>query len=107
MPKKEDKINLKLLFKKILEKSLLSVIPIIAEETEHLAQWIKNISGIGKKIRSLMTIIILFTAGIGILGIGISHFLSEKFSNLSVGESHIIVGLFVILIAAIYSKSNE
>ena len=110
MPKKqekEEKITFKSLLNKLMENSLQSLISVAAEEAEHLTKWIKNISGIGRKIRHLMTTIILFSAGLGVLGIGIAIYINESFPNISKGISHILVGLVIILMAALYTKFKE
>ena len=107
MAKKEEKSTIKSLLNTLMEKSLHSLISVAAQEAEHLATWIKNLSGLGKKIRNLMTTIILFSAGLGVLGIGISIYISEQFSNITPGVSHILVGLFIILIAVLHTKFNE
>lgn len=107
MAKKEEKITFKSILNKLVEKSLNSLISIVAQESEHITKWLRDLSGLGKKIRRLLTTLILFTAGLGILGIGTAIYISELSPKLSSGQSHILVGLFVILIAAIYSKSTE
>ena len=104
---KEEKITFKSLLDKLMEKSLQSLITIAAQEAEHLAAWIKNLSGLGKKVRTLLTTVILFSAGLGVLGIGIALYVNEQFPNISRGISHILVGLVIILIAALHLKLNE
>ena len=104
---KEEKITFKSLLDKLMEKSLQSLITIAAQEAEHLATWIKNLSGLGKKVRTLLTTVILFSAGLGVLGIGIALYVNEQFPNISRGISHILVGLVIILIAALHLKLNE
>jgi len=109
MPKKEEKqekITFKTILNQLMEKSLQSLISVAAQEAEHLATWIKNLSGLGKKIRQLMTTIILFSAGLGVLGIGIAIYINEQFPNISLGISHILIGFIIILIAAINSRLN-
>lgn len=107
MAKKEEKSTIKSLLNTLMEKSLHSLISVAAQEAEHLATWIKNLSGLGKKIRNLMTIIILFSAGLGVLGIGIALYVNELFPNISKSLSHILIGLIIILIAALHTKFNE
>ena len=107
MPKKEEKVTIKSFLNQLMQKSLQSLISVAIQEAEHLAKWIKSISGLGKKIRNLMTTIILFSAGLGVLGIGISIYISEQFSNITPGMSHILVGLFIILIAVLHTRFNE
>ena len=110
MPKKqekEEKLSFKSLLNKLMAKSLQSLISVAAEEAEHLATWIKNLSGIGRKIRHLMMAIILFSAGLGVFGIGIALYIEEQFPNLSKGLSHILVGFVIILVAALHTKYNE
>lgn len=107
MAKKEEKVTFKSVLNQLMAKSLQSLISVAAEEAEHLATWIKNLSGIGKKIRHLMTTIILFSAGLGVLGIGVALYIKEQFPNLNNGVSHILVGFVIILIAALHTKYNE
>jgi len=110
MPKKEEKeekITFKTLLNKLMENSMQSLITVAAQESVHLVKWIKDISGIGKKIRKLLTTIILFSAGLGVLGIGIALYANELFPNFSKGTSHILVGLVIISIAALYTKFKE
>lgn len=110
MPKKqekEEKITFKSLLNKLMENSLQSLISVAAQESDHLVKWIKDISGIGRKIRILLTTIILFSAGLGVLGIGIALYINEAFPNISRGISHILVGLIIITIAALYTKFKE
>ena len=104
---KEEKITFKSLLAKLMENSLQSLISVAAEEADHLAKWIRNLSGLGKKIRNLLTTVILFSAGLGVLGIGTAIYINELFPNISKGISHILVGLIIILIAAVYTKYNE
>ncbi|MBU90417.1 hypothetical protein CMO94_02645 [Candidatus Woesearchaeota archaeon] len=104
---KEEKITFKSVLNKLMEKSLQSLISVAAEEAEHLAKWIRDLSGIGKKIRHLMTTIILFSAGLGVLGIGVALYINELYPNLSNGTSHILIGLIIILIAALLTKYNQ
>ena len=107
IPKKEEKVTIKSFLNQLMQKSLQPLISVAIQEAEHLAKWIKSISGLGKKIRNLMTTIILFSAGLGVLGIGISIYISEQFSNITPGVSHILVGLFIILIAILHTRFNE
>jgi len=110
MPKKqekEEKVGFKSLLNKLMAKSLQSLISVAAEEAEHLAIWIKNLHGIGRKIRHLMTTIILFSAGLGVLGIGMALYIESKFPNLNNGLSHILVGFVIILAAVLHTKYNE
>ena len=110
MPKKqekEEKITFKSLLNKLMENSLQSLISVAAQESDHLVKWIKNIPQIGRKIRILLTTIILFSAGLGVLGIGIALYINETFPNISKGISHILVGLIIITIAALYTKFKE
>lgn len=107
MAKKEQKITFKSLLNQLMERSLQSLISVVAQEAEHIIKWIKDLSGIGRKIRILLTTIILFAAGLGVLGIGIATYLSEELPNLSPGMAHILVGLFIILVAALNFKLRE
>jgi len=104
---KEEKISFKSLLNQLMEKSMQGLITVAIEESEHLVNWIKNISGIGKKIRKLLTTVILFSAGLGVLGIGIALYINELYPNLGLGQSHIMIGLLIILIAALYTKFKE
>jgi len=105
MAKKQS--TFKSILNQVMEKSLQSLFSVAAQEAEYLIKWIKNISGLGRKIRNLMTTIILFAAGLGVLGIGISIYIHELYPNISLGTSHIIIGLAIILIAALHTKYNE
>lgn len=107
MAKKEEKPTIKSLLSTLMEKSLQSLIAVAAQEAEHLTTWIKNLSGLGKKIRNLMTTIILFSAGLGVLGIGIAIYINESFPNITLGVAHILVGLVIILTAALHTKFVE
>ena len=109
MPKKLEKeeVSFKSVLNQLMAKSLQSLISVAAEEAEHLTTWIKNLSGIGRKIRKILTTVILFSAGLGVLGIGIALYVNESFPNLSRGVSHILVGLIIISIAALYTKFKE
>ena len=104
MAKKEEKITFKSALNKLMEKSLESLLSVAAQEAEHLASWIRKLSGLGKKIRNLLTTVILFSAGLGVLGIGVALYIYEVFPNISKGIAHILVGLVIILIAALYTK---
>ena len=104
---KEEKVTFKSVLNKVMEKSMNSLISVAAEEAEHLITWIKNLSNLGRKIRSLLTTIILFSAGLGVLGIGIALYIKEQFPNITDGVSHILVGIVIISIAALHSKFSE
>lgn len=104
---KEEKLTFKSVLNKVMEKSMNSLISAAAQEAEHLITWIKNLSNLGKKVRNLLTTIILFSAGLGVLGIGVALYLKEQFPNLTSGTSHILVGIVIISIAALHSKFSE
>ena len=104
---KEEKPTIKSLLNTLMEKSLQSLISVAAQEAEHLATWIRNLSGLGRKIRNLLTTIILFSAGLGVLGIGIALYVNELFPDLSKGISHIFIGLIIISVAALYTKFKD
>jgi hypothetical protein len=104
---KEEKVTFKSLLNKLMGKSLQSLITVAVQEAEHLTKWIKNLSGLGKKIRNLMTTVILFSAGLGVLGIGIALYVKELFPDFSSGIAHILVGLVILLIAVLHSKYTE
>lgn len=104
---KEEKVSFKSVLNELMVKSLQSLISVAAEEAEHLTTWIKNLSGIGRKIRKILTTVILFSSGLGVLGIGIALYVNELFPNISKGLSHILIGLIIILIAALHTKFNE
>jgi hypothetical protein len=97
--KKKDKIE------KIQAKhgSFHKLITTVGEEADHLAGWVKHFVRIGKKIKELLTSIILYTAGFGVIGIGLGIYIGGRFPELENGISHILVGIFYILIAAGYS----
>jgi hypothetical protein len=107
MAKKEEKITFKSILNKVMEKSMNSLISVAAEEAEHLITWIKNLSNLGRKIRNLLTTVILFSAGLGVLGIGVALYIKEQFPNITDGVSHILVGITIISIAALHSKFSE
>ena len=107
MPKKEEKFSFKSILNKFMEKSLQSLISVMAEQSEHLVEWIKNISGLKRKIRMLIVIIVLLSAGLGIFGVGISQYLVNLYPNLGNGLAYILVGIAYILIAVIYVKFSE
>ena len=104
---KEENVTFKSVLNKLMAKSLQSLISVAAEEAEHLTTWIRNLPSIGKKIRHLMTSIILFSAGLGVLGIGIALYIEAQFPNLSKGVPHILVGFVIILVAVLHTKYNE
>ena len=104
---KEEKVSFKSVLNQLMAKSLQSLISVAAEEAEHLTTWIKNLSGIGRKVRHLMTTIILFSAGLGVLGIGVALYIKEQFPNLTNGLSHILVGFIIILVAILHTRYNE
>jgi hypothetical protein len=106
MAKKSVSLNLRSFMNKLMEKSFQSLFSVVAEESEHIAKWVRNISGLGRKIRRLLTAFVLFAAGLGVLGIGIALYLNELFPELKNGVSHVLVGLIIILIASAYAKSN-
>ena len=107
MAKKEGKLNFKSLFNEFMEKSLRSLISVVAEHSDHLASWIQNISGFRRKLRHLLTAVILASAGLSVLGIGIGLYVANLYPNLGNGISHILVGAVLVLIALLYMKSNE
>ena len=107
MAKKEGKLSFKSLFNELMEKSLRSLIFVVAEHSDHLASWIKNISGFRRRIRRLLTAVILVSAGLSVVGIGIGLYIAELYPNLDNGVSHILVGAVLVLIALLYMKSNE
>jgi hypothetical protein len=107
MPKKQEKVSFKSLLNQLMENSLQSLITVAAQESKHLVSWLKNLSEIGRKVKTLLTTVILFSAGLGVLGIGISLYVSEMFPDLGRGVSHILVGLVIILIAALNLKISE
>jgi hypothetical protein len=113
MPKKEvkeetpEKLTFKSLLNQLMQNSMQSLITVAAQEAEHLVRWIQELGGIGKKIRKLLTTVILFSAGLGVLGIGAALYIKELFPELSQGITHILVGLVIISVAAMYSKFAE
>ena len=107
MAKKEDKISFKSILNQFMQKSLQSLISVVAEQSDHLVEWIKNISGFRRKIKKLIVTVILLTAGLGIFGVGISQYIASLYPNLGNGLSYILVGIVFVLIAALYTKFNE
>jgi hypothetical protein len=104
---KEEKVTFKSILNKVMEKSMNSLISVAAEEAEHIVNWIRNLSGLGKKIRNLLTTVNLFSAGLGVLGIGVALYVKEQFPNMAGGVPHILVGIAIISIAALHSKFSE
>lgn len=107
MPKKEEKTSLKSLFSQFMQKSLQSLIAVVAEHADHIMDWVKSIPAIKRKIRRMLTAVILFSAGLSVMGIGISLYLAKLYPNLGNGLSHILIGLVLTLAALLYVKLNE
>jgi len=107
MAKKEEKVSFKSLLNQFMQKSLQSLISVIAKHADHLMDWVENIPSIKRKIRKLITAIIILTAGLGILGVGVAQYIASLYPKLSNGLSYMIVGIVLMLIAAFYLKFNE
>lgn len=109
MAKKAEKgeVTIKSVLNKLMEKSMQSLISVAVQEAENLARWIKDLSGLGVKIRRLLTTVILFSAGLGVLGIGVALYVNEMFPDLGPGMSHILVGLVIISVAVMNLKLNK
>ena len=105
--KKEETVTLRSVVSKLMEKSMQSLISVAIQEAEHLITWIKNLSGLGVRIRRLLTTVILFSAGLGVLGIGVALYVDEMYPDLGPGVSHILVGLVIISVAIVHSKLNK
>ena len=95
------------LLNQFMQKSLQSLISVVAEQSEHLIGWVKDIAGLKRKIKKIITSIIILTAGLAIFGVGISQYIASLYPNLANGLSYLLVGAVFILAALIYLKSNE
>jgi len=107
MAKKEAKVTFKSILNQFMERSFQSLISVVAEQSDHIIGWVKDISGLKKKIRKILAVMVISTAGLGILGVGISQYLVSLYPNLANGASYILVGSVFLLVAFIYLKSNE
>ena len=107
MVKKEDKFSFKSLLNQVMQKSLQSLISVLAEHSEHLMDWVKSIPSIKKKLRKMIIVVILFSSGLSVIGIGISLYIASLYPNFGNGFSHIIIGIVIILVALIYVKLSE
>ena len=107
MAKKGDKISFKSILNQFMERSLQSLISVVAEQSEHIVEWVKNISGLKRKIKKLIVAVIFVTAGLGIFGVGISQYIANLYPGLRNGISYLLVGVVFVLIGLLYSKFNE
>ena len=65
MAKKEATVTFKSILNQFMQISIQSLISVIAEQSEHLVDWVKNISGLKRKIKKIISVIIISTAGLG------------------------------------------
>jgi len=107
MPKKEEKFSFKSILNKFMEKSMQSLIDVVAEHSEHLVEWIKNISGLRRKIRTLIVVVILVTAGLEVFGVGFAKYIASIYPNLANGLSYMLIGITLIIIALLYKKFDK
>ncbi len=101
MPKKEEYQKGKSI------EPIKMFLSILEKQAVNLISWLEWIAVLPKKIKSLLAAMVLFTAGMGVLGIGIGLYLSHILPNLPVGVPHIIVGVSMVLIALVYSLSSR
>ncbi|MAE43260.1 hypothetical protein CMO93_05795 [Candidatus Woesearchaeota archaeon] len=104
MPKKEDKLSLKKLLNQLMERSIQSIISVVAQQAEHLVGLIKDIPIFKRRIKHMLAGVAFFTAGLVISGIAIAMYLEEIFPNLVTGMPYILIGFVFILTAAIFME---
>ena len=107
MAKKEDTFSFKSIFRQFMQKSLQSLVSVVAEHADNISDWIKNISGFKRKIRKMLAAAILLSAGLSVAGIGASIYIASLYPKLGNGISHIAVGITIILVATVYLKFKE
>jgi len=107
MAKTEGKLSFKSLFNEFMEKSLRSLITVVADQSDHIASWIRNISGFRRRMRQLLTAIILVTAGLVVSSMGLGTYLAKLYPNLDNGVSHILIGIVLVIIAILYTKMSD
>lgn len=101
---KEEKFSFKKILGQFMEKSLQSIIAVVADQSDHIVSWIKDISGLKRKIKKILTAVIILSAGLMVVGVGLGIFIGSLYPNLDNGISHILVGLAFVLVAIIYLK---
>lgn len=94
-------------FKDLLKEFGTKALGILVASVEsvNVINWIKNITNFKEKARKYAISGILSIAAITVVLLGIASCLAERVAALTIGMSQIIVGLVVIIIAAIYMKS--
>lgn len=102
--KKEGKISLKGILSQLMEKSIQSLISVVAQQAEHLVGLLKDLPLLKRKLKHMLTGLALFIAGLVISGIAIAMYLEEMFPNLITGFPYILVGFVFIAIAAIFME---
>jgi L-asparaginase/Glu-tRNA(Gln) amidotransferase subunit D len=107
MAKKEEKFSFKKVLGRFMEKSIQSIISVVAEQSDQIVAWIKNISGMKRRIRRLFIALSFCTAGLVVLGMGLGSYISELLPSLRNGIAHILVGIVLMLIAAVYMNLKE
>ena len=107
MAKKEDKISFKSILNQFMQKSLQSLISVVAEHSDHLVEWIKDISGLRRKIRKLFVAVVFSAAGLGVFGVGVAQYIASLYPSLGNGISYMLVGIVPILIGVLYIKMND
>jgi len=72
-----------------------SLIAAVAEHSDHIKGWIKNIPGFPKRLRRMVTASILFVAGMAAIVNGLGVFIAEIF-NYAKNKSFIVRRTFLI-----------
>jgi|TARA_Y100000031_G_C8180015_1_gene365972 ABC-type transporter Mla subunit MlaD len=107
MAKKEAKVSIKSLINQFMQRSLQSLVSVVAQNADHLVEWVRNLPSLKEKIKRLLTAIILLSAGLAVFGIGISMYIASLFPELEDGLSYILIGLLLIIVAIVYIKLKE
>ncbi|MBL7056086.1 hypothetical protein ISS07_04195, partial [Candidatus Woesearchaeota archaeon] len=93
--------SFKSLFNEFMEKSLRSLISVVAEQSDYIASWIKNISGLRRMVKNLAITLSFFIAGLVIFGMAIAMYL-PSYINVSQEAAYLIVGITFLLTSLIY-----
>lgn len=104
---KKESFSFKRILNQFMQASIQSIVSVVAEQSEHIVDWLKDISGLKRKIKKFLTVVVISAAGLGILGVGIAQYIASLYPNLANGLSYMLVGVILILIAWIYLKYNE
>ena len=94
-------------FKDLLKEFGTKALGIVVASVENVngMNWLKNITKFKEKARKCIISAIIAIAGVTVLLLGIASCLAQRVEVLTIGMSQLIVGLVVIVIAAIYAKS--